>query len=478
MSRCGPTGTVVAWGYNPQGETNVPPGLANVVAVAAGGEHSLALKADGTVVAWGFDGYGQCDVPAGLSNVTAVAAGWAHSVALKSDGTVVAWGDDSAGQTDVATNLFNVKSIAAGGHHTLAAMYSPSLQYPLDASRDLLLVYNTNSVNSRTVLNYYLQHRPQAANANVLGLGCTNAEIILPSDFTNQIGVPIAQWLAANSSKHPGYVVLFLDVPSRVDDPGNGITQPSVSYQIATGIPNWQPLVTHLNMGDTNACVAYINKIAAMGSNFSPGKLIISAGGAGGYGDANYVIDNIRHGAGFADDYTSDWWFGVQATNGLAQSGVPSAAVLYTNGTETFSGGTAFNLPHITSAANIAGYMSWGGHSSLGQSYATNGELQWTGHSSWYVIATIESFNGDRNVSGMGMENFIDWFSPNAFGGVNYLNTPVGAVTHVEEPTIGGMEIMQNYYGMWAAGQNFANCAWASRSTPYFMAVGDPLVRR
>ncbi len=469
-------GSVVAWGYSPQGETNVPSGLSNVVAIAAGGEHSLALKSDGTVVAWGFDGSGQCDVPAGLSNVTAVAAGWAHSVALKNDGTAVAWGDDSEGQTDVATNLINVKSIAAGGHHSLAAMFSQTLQYPLDASKDLLLVYNTNSANSQTVLNYYLQHRPLAATANALGLGCTNAEIILPSDFTNQISVPLAQWLAANPTKRPGYVVLFLDVPSRVDDPINGIVQPSVSCQIATGTVNWQPLVTHLNMGDTNACIAYINKLAQMGSNFSPGQLVISAGGAGGYGDANYVIDNIRHGSGFPDDYTSDWWFGLQATNGLTLSAVPSTAVLDTNGVETMTNGIAYNLTHITSAANIAGYMGWGGHSSLGQNYATSGELQWTGHSSWYLIATLESYNGDINESGMG--NFIEWFSPNAFGGTNYLNTPVGAVTHVEEPTIDGMEIMQYYYGMWAAGQNFATCAWAARNTPYFMAVGDPLVRR
>ena len=35
---------------------------------------------------------------------------------------------------------------------------------------------------------------------------------------------------------------------------------------------------------------------------------------------------------------------------------------------------------------------------------------------------------------------------------------------------------MQPYYGMWAA--DFATCAWAARNTPYYMAVGDPLVRR
>lgn len=36
-------GAVVAWGRNDYGETNVPPGLSNVVAIAGGGEHSLAI---------------------------------------------------------------------------------------------------------------------------------------------------------------------------------------------------------------------------------------------------------------------------------------------------------------------------------------------------------------------------------------------------------------------------------------------------
>jgi Regulator of chromosome condensation (RCC1) repeat len=45
-------GTAIgAWGKNDAGETNVPPDLTNVVAISAGYQHSLALRADGTVVA-------------------------------------------------------------------------------------------------------------------------------------------------------------------------------------------------------------------------------------------------------------------------------------------------------------------------------------------------------------------------------------------------------------------------------------------
>lgn len=67
-------------------------GLTDVVAIAAGGSHNLALRGDGTVVAWGNNEHGQTDVPPGLTDVVAIDAGDFHSVALKRDGTVVVWG--------------------------------------------------------------------------------------------------------------------------------------------------------------------------------------------------------------------------------------------------------------------------------------------------------------------------------------------------------------------------------------------------
>ena len=113
-------GTVVAWGSNNSGQTTVPAGLSGVVAIAVGRLYTVALKQDGTVVAWGSNSDGQATVPAGLSGVVAIAVGGFHTVALKQDGTVVAWGNNDDGQTTVPADLSGVEAIAATGNHTVA----------------------------------------------------------------------------------------------------------------------------------------------------------------------------------------------------------------------------------------------------------------------------------------------------------------------------------------------------------------------
>ncbi|HXI84332.1 MAG TPA: glycosyl hydrolase family 28 protein [Verrucomicrobiae bacterium] len=113
-------GTVIGWGYDVFGETTIPGGYSNVVAVSAGAYHSLALTSDRTVIAWGYNGDGEITIPAGLSNVVAIAAGYYHSLALKSDGTVVAWGYNGFGQTNVPAGLAGVVAISAGYYHSLA----------------------------------------------------------------------------------------------------------------------------------------------------------------------------------------------------------------------------------------------------------------------------------------------------------------------------------------------------------------------
>jgi alpha-tubulin suppressor-like RCC1 family protein len=53
-----------------------------VMAISAGTAHSLALKNDGTVVAWGDNSSGQTNLPVGLTNVTAISAGGSHNLAV------------------------------------------------------------------------------------------------------------------------------------------------------------------------------------------------------------------------------------------------------------------------------------------------------------------------------------------------------------------------------------------------------------
>ncbi|MEI9863684.1 MAG: RCC1 domain-containing protein [Limisphaerales bacterium] len=60
------------------------------MAATAGAYHCIALRDDGNPVAWGRNSNGQTNIPAGLSNVVAVAAGFSHSLALKNDGRMMA----------------------------------------------------------------------------------------------------------------------------------------------------------------------------------------------------------------------------------------------------------------------------------------------------------------------------------------------------------------------------------------------------
>ena len=122
-------GTIAAWaGWNEYGQITVPPGLSQVVEVAAGGDfweddssHSLALKADGTVVGWGYDDEDSTHAPPPqLAGVVEISAGRAHDLALKSNGTVVAWGSNQFGQCDVPSDLQGAVAVSAGGFFSMA----------------------------------------------------------------------------------------------------------------------------------------------------------------------------------------------------------------------------------------------------------------------------------------------------------------------------------------------------------------------
>ncbi|HEY5389590.1 MAG TPA: hypothetical protein VIJ83_03465, partial [Solirubrobacteraceae bacterium] len=150
--------TAADWGYNGSGQlgngtttlSRTPvavSGLSNVIAVAGGSEHSLALLSNATMMGWGANREGQIGdgsttnrhVPVAIINfatlggITAIAAGNEFSVALMTNGTVLAWGANEEGQlaTGKTTRLTapaaikglnNVTAIAAGGEFALARL--------------------------------------------------------------------------------------------------------------------------------------------------------------------------------------------------------------------------------------------------------------------------------------------------------------------------------------------------------------------
>ncbi|SFJ59042.1 Regulator of chromosome condensation (RCC1) repeat-containing protein [Paenibacillus sp. UNC496MF] len=121
--------------------------LSSMVAIASGDIHNLALKSDGTVWAWGdnlwgqlgdgryssSDGWSPSD-NAGpvqvkdLRSAVAIAAGIDHSLALKSDGTVWAWGRNLYGQLGIGNRAID-KSKRRGclPKPTTAIQWSPSM---------------------------------------------------------------------------------------------------------------------------------------------------------------------------------------------------------------------------------------------------------------------------------------------------------------------------------------------------------------
>ena len=122
------------------------------IAIAAGASHSLALAADGKVYGWGLDSSGQLGTgflsnrssPVAVSStgvlagksLVAVAAGGSHSLAIDSNGLAYAWGANSSGQigdngffgaatpvalsTQGAVGSRPIAAIAAGNSHSLA----------------------------------------------------------------------------------------------------------------------------------------------------------------------------------------------------------------------------------------------------------------------------------------------------------------------------------------------------------------------
>jgi alpha-tubulin suppressor-like RCC1 family protein len=166
-------GTVMTWGENAYGQlglgttagpeacgdpcSRIPrtvPGLTDVIAIDAGYSSAMALRADGTVMAWGYDRNGElgdgigvqagCDcidrpvVVPGLPPAVGISLGEYNGAALLSDGTVRTWGYASYGNLGNGAlapvnacvclgpvqpvGISGVTAVDVGDYHTLAAL--------------------------------------------------------------------------------------------------------------------------------------------------------------------------------------------------------------------------------------------------------------------------------------------------------------------------------------------------------------------
>jgi alpha-tubulin suppressor-like RCC1 family protein len=156
-------GTVLAWGIDDAGQTNVPANLTSVEAIAGAKGYCLALETNGTLAAWGAPP----TPPAALSNVVAIAAGQYHSLAILSNGAVLAWGANQSGEAVVPSGLTNVIAIAAGWSYSLALSSYSTVLAPLE------LINPTWSGNSFSVslqsqngVSYTLQSSDLLSPAN------------------------------------------------------------------------------------------------------------------------------------------------------------------------------------------------------------------------------------------------------------------------------------------------------------------------
>jgi alpha-tubulin suppressor-like RCC1 family protein len=174
-------GLVYAWGDNGYKQATTPKGLKDVVSIAAGKAHSLVVKKDGSVVAWGANESGQTKVPAAIASkpakkVVQVAGGLDHSVALLDDATVLAWGGNAKGQSTVPANAKDMKQVSAGNQFTLAVRKDGTV-----------FGWGSNEYNQLLIPEEYTDiYNANAGYSNTI-LGLRNGRIIVLGDQSNGV---------------------------------------------------------------------------------------------------------------------------------------------------------------------------------------------------------------------------------------------------------------------------------------------------
>ena len=402
---------------------------------------------------------------------------------VSSDGVVSYVGDGTA--TITATSLASEYSPTQVESVTITnTSYDEAEEYEevtfvadaLDPAKHILIIYNADSSDSMALKNYYIANRPGMATANVLGVtGIPDTTSTTVAATITSLMDQIYNWLVANEAEKPiRYAVVMRGIPSRQSTMGALVTdlywllydrgyRTGTSYNAASDrftryeYPGTTCLPAWLDCGSYPASLAYIDKLKAVADAGGLQADGVTIRGTPVQGDQWYLDEKrslTTYPSILADDAAQ------LLTEGIAAEDITYQSVI--------------TGPAITACADCAFFMCWGLYAH-GANWPNADTVIMSGNSSWWLAASVESFNGMYAHATHG--DPTEFFAADAFGGAAYENTPIGFVGHTAEPWLSGVS-SKLYCASWARGWSFAEAAWSGAQTYNLLVVGDPLVTR
>jgi alpha-tubulin suppressor-like RCC1 family protein len=251
-------GTVVAWGSNYYGQlgdltstdrwapiaVTTYPGVSslygkNVVKVACGGLHSVALCADGTVSAWGYNFNAQLGVgtitlgrasPTAVDMASAASAlrgktvvevvpGTDHNLALCSDGTFAGWGSNGNGELGTGNTIGPETSpVAVNTNSGVSALYGKAVA-ALTAGRVHSLVLCSDGTLAAWGYNDYGVLGNDTTTLCPLPLAVTNAPLAFGERFIHLASGPTAWHCLAIAATPPSPQILLASAQNLTNGP-------------------------------------------------------------------------------------------------------------------------------------------------------------------------------------------------------------------------------------------------------------------
>jgi alpha-tubulin suppressor-like RCC1 family protein len=244
-------GSIVCWGDNSSGQTNVPSGLVATQVSMGGNSACAALKANGSVVCWGDNSSGQTYVPTGLDRITQLSTGSSYSCAVADNGTIFCWGDNSYDQANpprYRAGEHPAQQVSAGTNHACAV-----------GTAGDVICWGDNRAGQRNVPSSLVATQVSAGGNTTCALKADGSVVCWGDQTAGQTNVPsglVATQVSVGGNsacavKRDGSVVCWGD---------NSAGQTSVPSGLITAMP--------VSTGSSHSCtVAYAGSVVCWGSN-------------------------------------------------------------------------------------------------------------------------------------------------------------------------------------------------------------------